>query len=131
LADELSVRVDFIPYQRNEELPEQLNRCEVFVFPSLYEGHPKALLEAMACGLPVVTTPVYGIRNLIKHGVNGFLCAGTSPGAIREALVEVLRDEELRRRIGAEARRFVVERFAMPVVLNKELDVYRELGWID
>jgi glycosyltransferase involved in cell wall biosynthesis len=131
LADQLSVDVKFVPYQRHEDLPRYLNECEVFVFPSLYEGHPKALLEAMACGLPVVTTPVYGIRRLITHGVNGYLCADTSPEAIRQGLQQVLEDEQLRHRMGQAARQFVVERFAMPVVLEQELQVYRELGWVD
>jgi len=131
LAERLPVDVEFVPHQCHDELPRYLNECEVFVFPSLYEGHPKALLEAMACGLPVVTTPVYGIRHLITHGVNGYLCADTSPEAIRQGLQQVLEDEPLRNRMGQAARRFVVQRFAMPVVLEQELQVYQELGWVD
>jgi len=130
MADQLSLEVEFVPYQSQEDLPSLLNECVVFVFPSLYEGHPKALLEAMACGLPVVTTPVYGIRHLITHRVNGYLCDDTSPDAIRQGLRRVLEDEELRNRMGQAARRFVVERFSMPVVLEQELQVYRELGWL-
>jgi glycosyltransferase involved in cell wall biosynthesis len=128
LAERLSVEVEFVPYQTHEELPRYLNECEVFAFPSLYEGHPKALLEAMACGLPVVTTPVYGIRNLITHGVNGYMCRDTSAEAIREGLREVLGDRSASARMGDEARRFVVERFDTSVVLDEELRAYRELG---
>ena len=130
LAQRLNVNVEIIPYQRHEELPRYLNECEVFCFPSLYEGHPKALIEAMACGLPVVATPVYGVRNMISHGVNGYLCLDTSPQAIREGLQHVLADRSLRDRMAEEARRYVVEHFSLTVVLEKEIQVYRELNII-
>ena len=77
-AKKHDVDIEFIPNQRNEDLPRYLNECEIFAFPSLYEGHPKALIEAMSCGLPVVTTPVYGIQNLVTHKVNGYLCNGVT-----------------------------------------------------
>ena len=128
LADDLSVPIEFVPYQSNEVLPRHLNECEIFVFPSLREGHPKALIEAMACGLPVVTTPVYGIRRLISHRVNGYLCAGTSVEAIRKGITDVLKDEPLRKAMGLMARKFVVDHFDMPVILEKELQIYRELN---
>ena len=71
LAATVGVKIEFLGVKPQDELPELLNECQCFVFPSLYEGHPKALIEAMSCALPVITTPVYGIKNIINHNVNG------------------------------------------------------------
>jgi len=91
----------------------------VFVLPSQYEGTPKALLEAMACGLAVVGTNVPGIRELIQDGVNGLLCE-PDVKAISEAIARLLNDAELRARLGRAARRFVEERYAQSKVVETE-----------
>ena len=91
----------------HERLPYELNRSEIFILPSLYEGHPKALLEAMACGLPVIGSRVEGIKGLIEDGVNGLLCEPT-PEDIRRKIVQLLSDRNLRERLGKNAREFVV-----------------------
>ena len=107
----------------HEKLPIELNRSEVFVLPSLWEGHPKALLEAMACGLPVVGSSVEGIRELIKHGYNGLLYR-PNPESVREAILMLLNDPELRRNIGENARRFVVDNFSFNRVMKRELALH-------
>jgi glycosyltransferase involved in cell wall biosynthesis len=127
-ARRLGVDVEFVGNVPNRDVPCHLNRCQVFAFPTLYEGHPKALLEAMACGLPVVATPVSGIRNLIRHGEEGYLCADTSAEAIAEGLRHVLSNRRLGERMGREARRFVRKNYALESVVSKELAVYREMG---
>ena len=104
----------------NHELPDILNNADLYVHPSLYEGHPKALLEAMACGLPVVATDVPGTREVISHGETGFLC-GTSASEIRQALVEVLDNQELRARMGANAAKFVQKNASLDHVLELEI----------
>lgn len=109
------------------ELPRILNSSEVFVLPSLYEGHPKVLIEAMACGLPVIGTDVPGIRELIRHRHTGYLC-GTTAGEIRAAIREVLDDAELRARMGPNAREFAVRNFALERVASMELALLEELA---
>jgi len=110
----------------HEKLPVELNKSEIFVLPSLYEGHPKALLEAMACGLPVIGSDVEGIRGIIEDGVNGVLC-GLDPESIREKILLLASDRGLRERLGREARRYVVENFSFEKLFLRELEVHREL----
>tara|TARA_B100000029_G_C17603450_1_gene966542 strand:+ start:3164 stop:4303 length:1140 start_codon:yes stop_codon:yes gene_type:complete len=128
LAKLNGVNLEIIPKQLHEKLPSFLNECEAFVFPSFFEGHPKALLEAMACELPVITTPVYGIKNLIEHKKNGFLCSNTSPQAIREAILEVLQNKALANKMAKTAREFVVNNFSLQNVINKEIKIYKDLN---
>lgn len=112
-------KVTFAGVVPNRHLPAVLQRAQVFVLPSQYEGTPKALLEAMACGLAVVGTNVPGIRELIQDGVNGLLCE-PDVKAISEAIARLLNDAELRARLGRAARRFVEERYAQSKVVETE-----------
>jgi len=122
------LKVRFMGWVPNEQLPEILNTAEAFVLPSLYEGNPKALLEAMACGLAVIATNVDGIKDLVSHGVNGYLCRDTSPEALREAIREVLSNEELRARLGLNARMFVLRNFSLTAVVAREISLLKMLA---
>ena len=113
-------RAQFLGRIPNYRLPIELNQSTLFVLPSRHEGHPKALLEAMACGLPVIGTDVPGIRSLIQHGETGYLC-DTSPESIRQAIVELVDKKALRASLGWQARQFVVDRFSIEKVLEREL----------
>jgi glycosyltransferase involved in cell wall biosynthesis len=75
------------------------------------DGVPNVLVEAMACGLPVVSTAVSGIPELVVHERNGLLVAPHDPEALADALAELIDDRERRAQLGAEARRTVVEHF--------------------
>ena len=110
----------------HRELPSILNDAGLFILPSHYEGHPKALLEAMACGLPVIATNVPGIREIIRHKDNGFL-AGTSPRELRDAIKAVMADSGLRARMGCRARELVVERFALPRIVDMQLEMLEKV----
>lgn len=111
----------------NNELPALLNTCQLFVLPSLYEGHPKALIEAMACGLPVIGTNVVGIRELVTDGANGLLCEPDA-SSLRIALQRSMEDSELRGRLGSAARQYVKQHFSLARVVDLELSVLNELA---
>jgi hypothetical protein len=89
-----------------------LAAADVFALASTREGLPNALLEAMAAGLPIVATRVGGVPEAVEDGVSGLLVDSADPGALAEAIVHLWRDPELRRRLGANASRRVVERFS-------------------
>lgn len=112
----------------NDRLPPLINTAQAFVLPSLYEGNPKALLEAMACGLPVIATPVEGNQEVVSHQVNGYLSSGTGPEAIRKAIIEVLSDANLRETFGRQARAFIEENYGLDVLIQRELTLLESLS---
>lgn len=109
----------------NSELPEYINRAQVFILPSLYEGHPKSLLEAMSCGVPVIGCDSPGIRSIIKDGYNGFLC-GTDPESIRNAILKVLSDEKLAMKTARTSREFIETFFSLNKLAQLETSFIQE-----
>jgi glycosyltransferase involved in cell wall biosynthesis len=85
--------------------------ADIFVFPSYSEGQPTVLLEAMSVGLPVVTTDEGAIRDTIAAGETGYLVPKGNPEAVALRVIELLRDEPLRRKMGEAGRRRFEERF--------------------
>jgi glycosyltransferase involved in cell wall biosynthesis len=106
----------------NTEIPALLAAAELFVLPSLYEGNPKALVEAMACGLPVIGCDVQGIRDVIQHDRTGVLC-GVAPRHIRDAVMALMGDADRRRRLGDAARGWVERECSLAVTVERELEV--------
>jgi glycosyltransferase involved in cell wall biosynthesis len=88
LTDSLEIRecVEFVGKVPHERVQDYMNQSEVFVLPSLSEGFPVTILEAMACGLPIVATRVRGIPDIIEDGTNGYLVDTKNPKQIAQAL---------------------------------------------
>ncbi len=114
-AREKKVQVEFIAKVPNRELPLFLNRSRVYVICSHYEGHPKALAEAMACGCACVGTRTAGIANQIADGETGILCASDAP-ALRLAVERVLADDAAARRLGVQAREYARKNFDFDMI---------------
>jgi glycosyltransferase involved in cell wall biosynthesis len=112
----------------NAEVPGVLNTGGIFVLPSLFEGNPKALLEAMSCGLPVVATDVEGNREVVRHGVTGYLCEDTSAAAIRRGIETLAKDRDLRAELGRNAREFIEKEYALDVLLEREIGLLESLA---
>jgi len=126
LAAQRDVSVEFVGLLPHDQLPDQLNRSALFVLPSKFEGHPKALIEAMACGMAVLGADVEGIREVIRHGETGWLCPPTVAG-LREAIQTLLSDAALRQRLGKNARQFVLDHFSLDRIVEQEMALYRHL----
>ncbi len=103
----------------NSQLPDFFNRSDIFILPSLYEGHPKTLIEAMACGMPSIGADSPGIREIIRHRENGYLC-GTDAEAIRRAIQALIEDPDLRQRLGEKARELALGEYSLNSVLELE-----------
>jgi len=125
-AQDECLKIDFLGRIPNEKIPIELNKSDIFVFPSLYEGNPKALLEAMACGLPVIASNVEGIKELIYHKKNGYLC-DTSADSIRQSILEVLGTQSLKKKMGYEARLFIEKNCCLKSLINREISILKDL----
>ena len=101
--------------------------AEVFLSPSVYEPFGIMNLEAMACGRPVVSTRVGGIKDVVVDGVTGFLVNPQSPKDLAEAVNRILSDKELAEKMGNEGRRRVEREFSWERIAEKTLNLYKTL----
>lgn len=102
-------------------------RAHIAVLPSHREGLPKSLLEAAACGRPMVATDVPGCREIVRHGETGLLVPYDNAEALAAALETLAASADLRARYGAAARRLVVENFSAAAIGRQTVDLYRQL----
>jgi glycosyltransferase involved in cell wall biosynthesis len=102
--------------------------ADIAVMPSLYEGLPNAVLEALACGLPAVVSRAANIDGLVVEGESGHEVPALAAGALGDALGRLIAlPDEQRRRMGAAGRRHIVERFSAARVLGETVDLYDRL----
>lgn len=125
-ARAMNGRVSFWGKARNPDLPEILNQARIFVLASHFEGHPKALIEAMACGLAVVGADSPGIRELLDHDVTGVICQPEAD-SLREAIEDLIANPLKREGLGRKARRYAEENFALDLAIDAELAVIKEV----
>jgi glycosyltransferase involved in cell wall biosynthesis len=109
------------------DIAEVLSAMDVFVLPSYWEGMPGVVLEAMAMARPVVTTRVRGCREVTVDGETGILVPPRDVEALAEAIVRLVSDKELARRMGLAGRKRVEERFDRDKVVRKQLEALVEL----
>jgi glycosyltransferase involved in cell wall biosynthesis len=112
---------------RREDVPELLAACDVFALPSLYEGSSLAVLEAMAAGIPIVSSAIGGTEELIEDGRGGLLVAPGDAAALAAALRRVLGDPRLRQDLAARARERVDAGLTREQNADRVAGVYREL----
>lgn len=111
-----------------EAVAPLLADADVACLPSLWEGMPGAVMEAMACGLPVVGTRVNGIADLVEHERTGLLVPSRDPAALADALERLLRDPALRHAYGAAGRRRIVEELSLDRMVAAKTALYRTLA---
>lgn len=121
-----NVSLNLIGNIPNQEIAKFLNEADVFIICSSCEGHPKALIEAMACGCACVGTDSPGIREIIAHGENGLLCAAT-PSSIKNAINTLLTNDALKKKIQKNARAFTEEHFSSKNVIDREIKLVQTL----
>lgn len=100
---------------------------DVFVLPSLSEGLPMALLEAMATGLAVVASDVGDVSQIVHHNETGFLVESGNPKALADAIRQLLNDPELRRRLGTAAAGFIRDHYSAQTMARRYCEQYEQL----
>lgn len=128
-ASGLAGRVQFLGHVPDRaQMAGLYQQAGLFALASHHEGLPTVVLEAMACGCPVVATAVGGIPNAVVDGVNGLLTPPGEPQALAEALCSALADPRRLDEMGARARRTVEQRFAWERIGARFVELYGSLG---
>ena len=123
----LSNQVSFVGGVPHSQVPELLNTFSVFCALSLRESFGVAVLEASACGIPVVVTNVGGLPEIVQNGVTGLIVPPKDIGAVAGALEKLIEDEPFRRTLGAAGRKLVLENYEWSENATRMEGVYRAL----
>ena len=126
-AEDLGLSSSVIFTGIRHDIPELLSIFDVFVLPSLWEGMPNVILEAMAANKPVVATRVGGIPEVVEDGVTGLLVPPRDPEALAEAIIALLQDRERAKAMGRAGRERVEKYFTVERMVQKTEALYEEL----
>jgi len=106
------------------DIPELLASADIFVLPSLWEGLPVTLLEAMASRIPVVATAVGSNPEIIRHGENGFLVPPANPSTLAKCILELLKDKKKAQLLAEEGYKTIQERFTIERMVKEYEKLY-------
>lgn len=113
---------------QRDDIRDLMAIADIVVLPTYYrEGLPRVLIEAAAMGRPLVATDAPGCRDVVKHGVNGFLVPPRDSGALAESIEKLLENPEQRARFGAASRSLAVRNLSDQKVTRLLVDLYKEL----
>jgi glycosyltransferase involved in cell wall biosynthesis len=118
-------RVHFSGRQGRDYVADAMRQCAVFVLPSTYEGLGCVYLEAMACAKPAIGCRGQGIEEVIEQGKSGMLVTPDNEHELTDAMLTLLRDEDLRQRIGTNARAAILGRFTLSHQAQQLAEIYR------
>jgi len=120
----LSRYIKFLGKKNRDETIDCFYKSDVFILPSLHEGFPLTLLEAWAAELPVIITNVGGISKICEDKVNALIVPPKNPEAIAEKMLELIKDNKLRGKLGKNGKKIVEEKYSLEKVVKKILSVY-------
>jgi glycosyltransferase involved in cell wall biosynthesis len=126
-TDHLNTYVDLLPPVFGSEKLDVFRRADIFVYPSYHEGMPMAVIEAMACALPVVAARVGGLPDLIQDHVTGLLVEPGRPDQVIDALHDLMRNDCLRDQIKKNCFEKVRRQFDIENRVNQLIDIYRKV----
>jgi glycosyltransferase involved in cell wall biosynthesis len=133
LSDELvnqgvQESVEYLGVVEADRIPQLINQCRLFLYPSREEPFGLSIVEAMACGVPVLTTNVFGPSEIVTHNVDGYMVDSDETSQLADAVVLLLSDDKLRTRLGRRGRQTAELRFSMRTHTDTLLKTYSELG---
>lgn len=120
----LSERVEFLGFRK--DVPELLSAFDIFILPSLFEGLPVSLVEAMAAGLPIVTTDVDGNCEAIGENEAGLAVESMDPPALARSLIKLIEDPDLRERMGQAGRKRARALFSVRSMVKQYEKLYSD-----
>lgn len=120
-------KVEFLGRLPRIEIAKYYQSCNLMVMPSLYEGLPTVILEAMASSCPVVSTDVGGCSEVIEHGVNGLIAPASNPDMLVNEMLRIMNDASLATIIGNRARETIVEHYSWPIIADRYEKIYQSL----
>ena len=106
---------------------ELFRSADIFVYPSYHEGMPMAVIEAMACGLPIIATKVGGLPDLVFPGLNGLLVQAGQPDQLADAIHQLVINPQLRDSMQMGSFRLAQENFDIEILVSRLLDIYQSL----
>lgn len=118
-------RIVFLGYR--EDIPDLLACCDLFVLPSLYEGLPLSILEAMAAGKPVIASAIGGNNEVITHGETGLLVPPADSISLARAMQRLLSDSVLAQRLATAGKVHVYQKFSAETMVRRVTQIYDEL----
>ncbi len=130
LANDLGIKDQLIltGWIAGEAKQRELECADLFVLPSYFEGLPVCILEAMAYGIPVISTTVGGIPDICRSGVDGILFEAGDIAALQAAILKIFSDSDFKNSLVSSAKGRIQNEFEMNIVLSQLGDVYRNLG---
>lgn len=125
---DLEKHVVFIGFAKFEELPHYFNVCDVFVNPTIRQnGYDLTIVEAMACGKPVVVSNIGSVPTVVKHNVDGILVPPRDVDMLSEKVTKVLKDKKLASMLGNAARKKIVKKFSLDKMVENTIKVYKDV----
>jgi len=128
LSKELGIhdQVIFLPFRT--DIPNVLNAIDIYCLPSLWEGFPIGILEAMAMGKPIVASPVDGTSEMVENGITGILVEQQKPKELADALLYLHQNPEIRAKLAENALLFVKSKFGIKQMVRQVEEVYENLN---
>lgn len=122
---------NFLGFVPHVEVPKVLNQFSVFTCLSISESFGVAVLEASACGIPVIVSDTGGLPEVAKNNETGFIVPSRNPDAAAEAIIKLIEDEALRKRMGAEGRNFVLQNYEWKDCASRMEKLYEDIITMD
>ncbi len=124
---DLDGRIHWLGTILNDDMPAYINQAKALILCSFSEGVPRCMLEAFACGVPVIGSKVGGLQSTLRHEETGYLC-NTDVDSITAAINTVLSQPQLIETMGRNAREFVVENFSLPASARREYELLADVA---
>ena len=108
-------------------MAQYYSSADLYIFPTLADNAPLTVLEAMACGLPVVTFDTGGVPEIVKHMESGYVAKYKDQDDFNQGLFLLLNDEELREKMSKKAVETIREKFTLDIMVNNYIKLYEQL----